>query len=40
VDAYGQALTDGVVAQLLPPQCAFLETVSLDKGDQKTWRIP
>jgi hypothetical protein len=40
VTAYGQALKDGVVAQLPPPQCAFPENVSLDKGDQKTWHIP
>jgi hypothetical protein len=33
---YGQAVKDGVVAQSLPPEGAFLETVSLDKGDQKT----
>ena len=33
---YGQALKHGVVARLLPPECAFLEIVSLDKGDQRT----
>jgi hypothetical protein len=40
VIANGQAVKDGVVAQLPPPQCAFPETASLHKGDQKTWHIP
>jgi hypothetical protein len=40
VTANGQAVKDEDMAQLPPPQCAFREIVSLDKGDQETWHIP
>ena len=33
---YGQAFKHGVVARLLPPECAFVESASLDKGDKRT----
>jgi hypothetical protein len=33
---YEYAVKDGVVARLLPPECAFLETVSLNMRDQTT----